>query len=118
MTEDSTSGLEELRIDKQRAAMMREANGGASVTFKDGRVSKALGWFWGIVGTAIAGSVLLAANNLYQLNLTVARGLDADVGRDRTLADHETRLRQVERDVSTWQGKNLRGHPVPQENKP
>ncbi len=82
---------------------------GAQVNISDSRVSRALSWFWGIVGMAITGSILLAANNLYQLNVTVARGLDGDAARDLRLNDHETRLRQVERNVSTIEGKVFRG---------
>ncbi len=87
--------------------------GGARIT-QDGRVSRALGWFWGIVGMSITGSILLAANNLYQLNVTVARGLDSDAARDIRLADHEQRLRQVERDINTIEGRNMRGEPSAQ----
>ncbi len=82
---------------------------GAQINMQDGRVSKALAWFWGIVGMAITGSILIAANNLYQLNVTVARGIDSDMTRDARLNDHEQRLRQVERNVSTIEGKVFRG---------
>jgi hypothetical protein len=82
---------------------------GANIQLQDGRVSKALGWFWGIVGMSITGSILLAANNLYQLNVTVARGLDSDIVRDARIEDHESRLRRVEKDVSTIEGRVFRG---------
>lgn len=111
--DDNNGELEELKIDRQRRAMAR---GDGDVTqsisdSSDSRVSTALRWFWGLVGAGIAGSVLLAANNLYQLNMTVARGIDADANRDSRLNDHEGRLRQVERDVNMLAGKNLRGGP-------
>lgn len=82
---------------------------GAQISIKDSRVSKALGWFWGLVGTGIAGAILLAAHNLYALNLTVARGIDSNVIRDARLDDHESRLRRVEKDVSTIEGRVFRG---------
>lgn len=82
---------------------------GGSIRLRDSRVSNALRWFWGLVGTAIAGSIMLAANNLYQLNLTVARGLDADAARDLRLNDHEDRLRKVEREQDVLEGKVFRG---------
>lgn len=88
---------------------------GAQISIRDSRVSKALGWFWGVVGMGITGSILLAANNLYQLNVTVARGIDSDAARDALVADHEQRLRNVERDVSEMQGKVFRGIPGYQE---
>jgi hypothetical protein len=84
---------------------------GAQISIRDSRVSKALGWFWGLVGTGIVGSILLAANNLYQLNVTVARGIDSNIIRDARLDDHESRLRQMERDVSVIEGKVFRGIP-------
>lgn len=106
MTDENTSHLVEEQIDRQRRGM---GTGGAVMELRDARLSRALAWFWGLVGTGIIGSVLLAANNLYQLNLTVSRGIDADANRDLRLNDHEDRLRQVERDVNTWAGRNLRG---------
>jgi hypothetical protein len=84
---------------------------GANISLHDSRVSRALGWFWGIVGTGIAGATLLAANNLYQLNVTVARGLDRDEIRDKIDIDHENRLRSLESDVNTLNGKTFRGVP-------
>lgn len=104
MTDENTSHLVEEQIDRQR-----RMTGGATMSIQDARLSRALAWFWGLVGTGIIGSVLLAANNLYELNVTVSRGLDADAARDVRLNDHEARLRQVERDVNTWAGRNLRG---------
>lgn len=105
MTDENTSHLVEEQIDRQRRGM---GSGGAVMELRDARLSRALGWFWGLVGTGITGAILLAANNLYQLNLTVSRGIDADANRDLRLNDHEDRLRQVERDVNTWAGRNLR----------
>jgi len=112
--DDNTGDLECNKIDRQ----LRKDGGGASIQMKDSRVSKALGWFWGLVGAGIAGSILIAANNLYQLNLTVARGQDSDVIRDARIEDHENRLRQVERDVSTIEGRVFRGVAGYSEEKP
>lgn len=110
MSDDSNSDLEQLKIDRQLREQRRAAeSGGGSVTIRDSRVSKALGWFWGLVGAGIAGSILIAANNLYQLNLTVARGQDSDAARDLRIEDHETRLRNVEREVNTIEGRVFRG---------
>ena len=118
--DDNNSDLEQLKIDRQLREQRRAmASGGASVTMKDSRVSRALGWFWGLVGAGIAGSILIAANNLYQLNLTVARGQDSDKARDERLNDHETRLRNVEREVNTIEGRVFRGlDGYEQEKKP
>jgi hypothetical protein len=82
---------------------------GANIQLQDGRVSRALAWLYGVIGTGIIGATLLAANNLYQLNVTVARGLDSDIVRDARIEDHESRLRRVERDVSTIEGRVFRG---------
>jgi hypothetical protein len=87
-----------------------EAGGrGARIHMQDRRLSKALAWLWGILGSALVGSVLLAANNLYQLNVTVAQMASSNAMAAAQIADHETRLRQMERDVSTLEGKVFRG---------
>ena|SRR5688572_24461391 len=95
--------------DEQSEEARGAGRTGARLDLRDSRVSRALGWFWGIVGSGIAGAILLASHNLYQLNLTVARGIDSDATRDERVNDHEIRLRQVERDVRTIEGKVFRG---------
>lgn len=86
-----------------------KSSGGSRISMRDGRVSKLLQWFWGALGLLSVSLLGIAANNLYNLNVTVARGLDADASRDRRIEDHEMRLRQIERDVNTIEGRNLRG---------
>ena len=98
---------DEAHTDEQREEMTPK--GGARISIRDARVSKALAWIWAALGAGLLWAVSLAANNLYQLNLTVARGIDADASRDSRLNDHELRLRQMERDVSTLEGKVYRG---------
>lgn len=71
---------------------------GASVVIQDPRVSQALRWFWGVLGVGIISVVGLAAKNLYQLNLTVSRMVDAGTITATTLKDHEDRIRTLERD--------------------
>lgn len=111
MGDDNNSELEEMRIDRQRAAMATGDGSGASIRMRDGRVSKLIAWAWATLGMAAVSGTWIAANNLYQLNVTVARGIDMDASRDQILADHEQRLRQMERDVSTIEGKVFRGVP-------
>lgn len=101
---------DESEIDEQiEDGKPRRESGGASIYMRDGRVSRALGWFWGIVGTGLVGSVLLAANNLYELNLTVARGVANDALAESRYQDQEGRIRQLERDVNSIQGRIFRG---------
>lgn len=90
---------------------MSSAEGGGSVRMEDKRVSIVRDWAWGIIGTGIIGASLLAANNLYELNLTVARGVANDAIAEARYQDHEARLRQVERDLSQVEGKVFRGVP-------
>jgi hypothetical protein len=78
-------------------------------TARDPRMSKLLAWFYGALGMAFVTGSWIAANNLYQLNVTVARGIDSDAQRDTRINDHELRLRQVERDLNTVEGKVFRG---------
>ena len=82
--------------------------GGASIRHYDPRVSRVRDWAWSIIGAGIIGASLLAANNLYQLNLTVARGVANDAIAELRYQDHEARLRQNERDISAIEGKVFR----------
>lgn len=105
MTDDNDSTLAELQIDRQRTL-----GGGASIVqSNDPRVSKLFAWALGFLGTAIATGSFMAANNLYQLNLTVAQGVKNDAAQMARIDDHEIRLRAVERDVSAIEGKVFRG---------
>jgi hypothetical protein len=108
---DQDSQAEEVRGKGKRE------DGGGRIHMSDGRVTSALHWFWGALGTLGVTLLGIAANNLYNLNVTVARGLDADATRDARIQDHEVRLRQVERDVNTLEGRNLRGEPKLEEPK-
>lgn len=85
------------------------ASGGATVRIEDGRVSKIRDWVYGVIGAGIIGVGLLAANNLYQLNIAVNNLTTNNAAVSAQLADHEARLRQVERDVNTIAGRNMRG---------
>ncbi len=87
----------------------RHKQGGAVLEFHDGRVSSIVAWFFGVLGIAFVSLVGLTAKNLYDLNVTVARSIDADLARDIRLNDHEERLRQVERNMSTIEGRVMRG---------
>lgn len=82
---------------------------GPSMTIRDGRVSRVIAWVWTVIGAGIIGATLLAANNLYALNLTVARVADINAVQEGRLEDHEKRIRQMERDVSQIEGKVFRG---------
>lgn len=103
--EDDDSTLEEIKIDRQRLA-----GGGASITqMGDNRVTRLMNWFWTSLGLAVVAGSFTVANNLYQLNLTVAQGVKNDLLIATQIKDHEDRLRKVERDVSTLEGKVFRG---------
>ncbi len=94
----------------------RREDGGASIVYRDPRVSKALGWVYGVLGTAFVSGTWLAANNLYQLNLTVAadaiwkQEMARQVAEVRALNERqEEHINAVDRRVYTLEGKNLRG---------
>ncbi len=108
--DDSNSDLAELQIERERARVFGHKGGGASIN-QDARVSKVIVWFWGIVGTGFIGAVLLVANNLWQLNLAINRLADNGAAFSAQLKDHEDRIRKVERDVSSIEGKVFRGVP-------
>lgn len=87
----------------------RSHRGSTRNVANDPRMSKLLAWFYGALGMALVTGSWIAANNLYQLNLTVDRGLRSDSQHEARLNDHETRLREVERDVITIEGRTFRG---------
>lgn len=91
-----------------RSKRGRRESGGPSLFIGDpvGRLFK---WFMAAIGSLAMIGSLTAAKNLYDLNLTVAEGVTHDNAIDQRVSDHEQRLRQVERDVNTIEGKVLRG---------
>lgn len=105
MTDDNDSTLEELKIDRQ----LKPVGASVTMTQNSGFLSKLEKGFWSFLALAIVAGSFTVANNLYQLNLTVAQGVKNDAAQAARLDDHEVRLRQVERDVSTIEGKVFRG---------
>jgi hypothetical protein len=91
MSQDINEQADEVRSGKGRKS------GGAAIEMMDSRVSKAMSWLWSALGFALVSVVGIAANNLYQLNLTVNRMLDNSAVVATQLKDHEDRLRQLER---------------------
>lgn len=85
--------------------------GGASVHMEDGRISKGLNLFWGTLAVIFVSVLGFCANNLWQLNLTIRDVLTENKTTVAELSDHELRLRVLERDSATWNGRNLRGGP-------
>lgn len=84
---------------------------GARIDMSDPRVSRVLAWVWTAIGTGVIGATLLAANNLYQLNLTVSNMASNNAIVAAQIKDHEERLRKVERDIGAIEGKVFRGVP-------
>ncbi len=102
--------MDESQIDDQREAMhgKRDASSGGARMVLDPRVTRVRDWAYGAIGVGIITASGIAANNLYQLNLTVARGVANDALAETRFQDHEARIRQVERDVSAIEGKVFR----------
>lgn len=86
-------------------------SGGASNDMQDARVSRGITWVLGIIGSLLVVALCFCANNLWQLNLTMRDVLTQNKTTVAQLSDHELRLRQVERSISTIEGRNLRGGP-------
>jgi hypothetical protein len=84
---------------------------GGSVRMYDPRVSRARDWILGVIGSLLVIVLGFCGKNLWDLNLTMRDVLKDGQTTVATLTDHELRLRQVERDVNTLAGKNLRGGP-------
>jgi hypothetical protein len=93
-------------------------HGGARISLRDGRVSKVLAWCYGSIGMAIVTGTWVAANNLYQINLTLAAYAVSKQEFDRQLVEiralnerQEDHINAVDRRVYTLEGRNLRGGP-------
>jgi hypothetical protein len=92
---------------------------GASIVIKDPRMSKLLAWFYGSLGMACVTGSWIAANNLYQINLTLAADAIVKQEMARQLAEQralnerqDEHINAVDRRVYTLEGRNLRGGPT------
>lgn len=70
---------------------------GASINTSDPRVTKVLNWARTALAAAFVTCIGMAAKNLYDVNVSLVRMIDANVATVMTLKDHEERLRQLER---------------------
>lgn len=70
MTDDSNSDLAQLQIDRQLRGQHGHS-GGASI-HEHRPAGPNGGWIWNIVGSLIVLALAFVANNLYQVNLTLA----------------------------------------------
>jgi hypothetical protein len=83
--------------------------GGASIEFHDARVSRIAAWSLGVIGSLLVIAVAACAKNLWDLNLTMRDSLAFQRATITQLDDHERRLRGLERDVNTIEGRVFRG---------
>ncbi len=97
----------------------RREDGGASITYRDQRVSKFVDWVWGAIGLGVISAIAYVGSQLGGLRDAVAdTNLQVALSRQQTTAileelqDHEARIRQTERELITIQGRNLRGGEV------
>lgn len=97
MTDDNTSGLEELRIDKQRAAMMPKQSGN-QYTRNDNGGGMHRRILEGLIGVAVI-SLVAAVWNLAQ-SVAILQTAQESQRRD---------IERLERRADTYEGRNLRG---------
>lgn len=101
-----------------RGARGKRESGGASAHVEDRRVSQAIAWLFGALGTGLVGALLWVASSITSLNNTATRlvtqnetiikRLDqSDLRDDRQDVD----IRDLERGVSRLDGRNMRGGP-------
>lgn len=97
--------------EEVRGGKGKREDGGATqiIGGRDPMFRKLVSWFWGSLGASFVTVLGLAAYNLYQLNLTVANIAIANAQTSVVMADHEARLRAVEKDLNTVEGKVYRG---------
>lgn len=85
---------------------------------QDSRVSRGLAWAAGVIGSLLVIALTFCANNLWQLNLTMRDVLaenKAFLSRmdrvDRRDDRQDVDIRDLQRNVATIEGRNLRGGP-------
>jgi hypothetical protein len=97
----------------------RRSHRGSTTNVPDTRVSKFIAWGWTALGAAFVTGVWLAANNLWEINRTLAKDAVYKEWMAQQLADvralndrQEDHINAIDRQVQTWEGRNLRGGPV------
>lgn len=117
---DNNFELEEMRIDRQRAAMIRaaESDTGASVTqsYGDKRVTSLINWVWASLGAMALLVGIGVYNKLSELNNTVIRAVASIENQRDQIQDLKTEQKEIRRDMealrsqlSSLEGKTLRG---------
>jgi hypothetical protein len=74
----------------------QQGSGGGYIS-GDPRVSRLINWARNGIAAAFVACIGMAAKNLYDVNVSLVRMIDANVATVMTLKDHEERLRQLER---------------------
>lgn len=109
------------QLDDDNAQLLgargKRESGGAAIT-RDPRVSAAQQWLMNVLQGLIVIALAFVANNLYQVNLTLAADAVSKQEMVRQLSDvrsvnerQEEHINYVDRRVYTLEGKNLRGGP-------
>lgn len=109
-------------IDEQSADVRgrgKRESGGARIEQHDPRVTAAAQWVMNILQGLIVLVLAFVADNLYQVNLTLAADAVSKQEMARQLAENralderqEEHINSVDRRVYTLEGRNLRGGPV------
>lgn len=113
MSQETDSHDAQLR--RQNAA---DGSGGAQMGLRDPRVSAAAQWLMNVLQGLIVIALAFVANNLYQVNLTLAANAVMQQEMSRQLAEvrtvndrQEDHINYVDRRVYTLEGRTLRGVP-------
>lgn len=110
------------QLDEDNASLLgargKRESGGAAIEVRDPRVSAAAQWVMNILQGLIVLVLAFVANNLYQVNLTLAADAVSKQEMARQLSEvrgvnerQEEHINYVDRRVYTLEGKNLRGGP-------
>lgn len=103
---------------QEQLRQLHAAKGGYEQRIRDSRVTSIAQWFWNLIGGLMVVALCFVANNLYQINLTLAADAVAKKQMSEDIAELKGDVKEIRGDVRELQGKTFRGVPgYPKESR-